>query len=232
MGRWQTPQAADGGAPRSGAFSAAPSTTRYAGCPPPHLRFAKTGRIRKGFLLNRTIITPAILPPAALAELKQWLGISTTHDDAPLSALLHAALELCEGFTGEMPIAAACEELLPLATGWQRLATRPVQAITGVSGIAADGTRSTLPADAYAIDLDADGGGWVRVTAPGAATRLAVAFTAGLASEWDALPESLRHGVMRLAAHQHRTRESEGATAVPPPTVAALWRPWRRMRLA
>jgi uncharacterized phiE125 gp8 family phage protein len=182
--------------------------------------------------MQRQIVTPPTLPPAALAELKQWLGITTALDDAPLTRLMHTALAMCEGFTGIMPIAAECEERLSLAGGWRVLATRPVQAITAAFGISAEGERFALASDAYAIDLDADGGGRVLVNAPGAASHIAVRFTAGLAESWDGLPEALRHGVMRLAAHQHREREGSGAAPVPLAAVAALWRPWRRMRLA
>jgi uncharacterized phiE125 gp8 family phage protein len=182
--------------------------------------------------MQRTIVTPPTLPPAALAELKRWLGITTAMDDAPLAALLAAGLEICEAFTGTMPLECTCEEALPLAPGWQRLATRPVQAITAVHGVPASGARFALAADAYAIELDADGTGSLRVTAPGTATRIAVRFDAGLTASWDALPDALRHGVIRLAAHQHRERESSGAAPLPPAVVAALWRPWRRLRLA
>jgi uncharacterized phiE125 gp8 family phage protein len=182
--------------------------------------------------MQRTIVAPAVLAPAALAELKQWLGITTPADDAPLAALLAAALEICEGFTGVLPLEVTCEEALPLCIGWRRLRTRPVQAIAAVYGVAADGDRFALSTGAYDVDLDADGGGRVRVAAPGDAVRIAVRFTAGLASDWDTLPDGLRHGVMRLAAHQHRQREGDGAAPLPPASVAALWRPWRRMRLA
>jgi uncharacterized phiE125 gp8 family phage protein len=182
--------------------------------------------------MKRQIVAPAALSPAALAELKQWLGITTTADDAPLAALLRAALETCESFTGTMPLVAECEEVLPVRPGWQALLTRPVQAITQVTGIAPEGTALALASDAYGIELDADGGGRVRVTAPGAASRIAVRFAAGLAASWDALPDGLRYGVLRLAAHQHRERESEGAAPLPPAAVAALWRPWRRLRMA
>ena len=182
--------------------------------------------------MKRRIVTPAALPPAALAELKQWLGITTAQDDAPLAALLRAALETCEGFTGLMPLEAACEEVLPAQAGWQALATRPVQAIAAVEGIPAEGSRFALPAEAYAVELEADGTGRVVVFQQGAAGRIAVRFTAGLAATWTDLPESLRHGVLRLAAHQHREREGAGAAPLPPAAIAALWRPWRRMRLA
>ena len=181
--------------------------------------------------MKRAIVTPPVLSPAALAELKQWLGITTTQDDVPLTDLLRAALETCEAFTGSMPIEAGCEEMLPLSGDWQCLQSRPVQAITAVQAILANGTRSALSASAYVIELDADGGGRVMVTTPGDAARLAVGFTAGLAPSWEALPDALRHGLLRLAAHQHRERESSGAGPIPPAAVAALWRPWRRMRL-
>lgn len=182
--------------------------------------------------MQRTFVTQAALAPAALAELKQWLGVTTAADDAPLAALLGAALETCEAFTGALPLEALCEELVLVTAGWQHLATRPVQAVTALYGIPAAGERFALPAEAYALELEADGGARVRVTAPGAATRVAVRFTAGLAPDWAALPDGLRHGVMRLAAHQHRARDGAEAAPLPPTAVAALWRPWRRMRLA
>jgi uncharacterized phiE125 gp8 family phage protein len=182
--------------------------------------------------MKRAIVTPPVLSPAALADLKQWLGITTAQDDGILTALLRAALEMCEGFTGTLPIEAGCEEVLPLSGDWQRLTVRPVQAITAVQAIAADGTRSVLHSSAYAMELDADGCGRVRVLTPGSATRFVVRFTAGLSPSWEALPEALRHGILRLAAHQHRERENSGAAPLPPAAVAALWRPWRRMRLA
>ena len=182
--------------------------------------------------MKRLLITPPVLPPAALAELKDWLGITTAQDDAPLTRALAAALELCEGFTGSVPLECECEEWLAVTGGWQRLATRPVQAIAAVEGVPAEGARFALNLADYEIDLDAGGGGLVRMLAPGLARRIAVRFTAGLASTWEALPETLRHGVIRLAAHQHRARDSDGAGPVPPAAIVALWRPWRRMRLA
>lgn len=182
--------------------------------------------------MKRTILTPPALPETALGEVKQWLGITTAHDDAPLAALLRMGLDLCEAFTGALPIACECEEVLPLGRGWRMLATRPVQAITAAFGIAGDGARTPLAADGYAVELDADGAGRVLVTAPGAASRIAVRFTAGLAEDWDSLPEALRHGIVRLAAHQHREREASGGAPLPPAAVAALWRPWRRLRVA
>ena len=182
--------------------------------------------------MKRVIITPAALSPAALDELKDWLAITTPRDDAALAGLLRAALETCEAFTGRMPLATLCEEVLPASGHWQTLATRPVLAITGVEGIPAEGARFALAATDYAVELVADGSAMVRVPQPGPAKRVAVRFTAGLAADWAGLPESIRHGVLRLAAHHYRQREAGPAQPEPPAAVAALWRPWRRMRIA
>jgi len=130
-----------------------------------------------------------------------------------------------------MPLIADCEEILAVCADWQAIQARPVIAITGVLGIDHAGTRSALAASAYAVEFRADGTGWVRVLDPGLAERVAVRFTAGLASGWDALPDGLRHGVVRLAAHNYRQRETGEAGPLPPAAVAALWRPWRGLRL-
>ena len=63
----------------------------------------------------------------------------------------------------------------------------------------------------------------------GGAAQVAVAYTAGLAAGWDELPPGITQGVAMLAAHLFEQREDGRA---PPAAVAALWRPWRRMRLA
>jgi uncharacterized phiE125 gp8 family phage protein len=182
--------------------------------------------------MKRAIIAPPVLAPAALDELKDWLAITTSQDDAALAALLNAALETCEAFTGHMPLEATCEEVLPADTCWRGLQTRPIQAVIGVEGIPPGGARFALAPENYAIDLDADGGAHIRVINQGAAGRVAVSFVAGLAADWAGLPDGMRHGVVRLAADAYRRRDGEGQAPQPPAAVAALWRPWRRMRLS
>ena len=181
--------------------------------------------------MNRTILAPPDLGGAPLAALKQWLAISTARDDAALIALLNTAIDMCEAFTGSLPLAVTCEEVLPNYNSWQCLATRPVQAIIGVDSIAVDGTRAAIEADAYALEVDTDGTGQVRLTRSIAARRVAVRFLAGMAVDWAGLPDALRHGIIRLAAQQFRDRDG-GTHSVPPASVAALWRPWRRLRVA
>ena len=180
--------------------------------------------------MKRAIIEPAVPAPEALAELKQWLAIATSREDPALERLVAAALEVFETFTGSLALEATCEEVLPAGGAWQCLATRPVLAVLGVDALAADGTRTPLPADGHLLELDAEGGARIRVLRPLSSGRIAVRFVAGLAASWSGLPDSLRHGVIRCAAHLHAAAASS-AEATPPAAVAALWRPWRRLRL-
>ncbi|KPL68932.1 hypothetical protein SZ64_12980 [Erythrobacter sp. SG61-1L] len=179
------------------------------------------------------MLTPAPLPDAALGELKAWLAITSDAEDALLATLLRSALDAFEGFTTRIALETEWEELLPARPlCWLRLTADPVQAITAVEAVASDGTRTPIPSDAYAVELAPDGSARLRLLRQGGAQRIALTLTAGMASEWAALPEAIHHGAIRLAAHLYRERDSEGGTATPPASVAALWRPWRRVRLA
>jgi uncharacterized phiE125 gp8 family phage protein len=178
------------------------------------------------------MVTAEPLEPgaAALAEAKAYLRIETEAEDALVARLVLSAAELCEAFTGRALLARGFVEQVPASAAWQRLRATPVLAISAVEAVPRDGAAFALPAGDYAIDIDAAGDGWIRVTAPGAATRLGVAYRAGLAAEWSGAPEALKQGIIRLAAHLYAHRDGEGDTG-PPAAVAALWRPWRRLRL-
>lgn len=166
--------------------------------------------------------------PVPIGELKAWLRIEGSGEDAILAGLIRAAADTCEAFLGRLLVARAVEETIPAPRGWTRLAAAPARAIEAVAAIGADGAAEALPAEAYAIDIDAAGEGWVRLTGPIAAARVRVGYRAGLAEDPADLPEAIRHGILRLAAHLHAHRETGGER--PPAAVTALWRPWRRLR--
>lgn len=183
--------------------------------------------------MMRAIVAPPALASAALSEIKAWLGISRSTDDAELLALTRSAIDLCEGFTGTMPLQSGCEEVLAAQGEWQALSAQPMRAITALAALDKAGARTALAASDYEFDIDADGRGLVRLLKPIDQSRLVVTYSAGLADDWAGLPEAIRHGVIRLAAHQHRARDDEKKSELSPPAaIAALWRPWRRMRLS
>jgi uncharacterized phiE125 gp8 family phage protein len=186
--------------------------------------------------MEANMVTGEAFDPGAdaLGEAKAYLRVVGSDEDALAARLLRSAGELCEQFTGKVLLAREFSETVAASAMWQRLRCAPVQAITLVEGLRSDGLAAALPAAAYAIDIDARGEGWVRVTAAGEASRVRVSYRAGLAAEWSAAPEALRQGIVRLAAHfyTHRDAADGGAGGgAPPAAVSALWRPWRRLGL-
>jgi uncharacterized phiE125 gp8 family phage protein len=174
--------------------------------------------------------------PIALAELKALLRVTISDEDALLAGLARGAADMCEAFTGRALIDRAVEEVLEVSSAlrpgsgqaWTRLGAAPVRSIDGVAALDEEGGSSPLAAEDYAIDLDAAGDGWVRVNDSGGAKRVLVSYRAGMAADPNGLPETLRHGIVRLAAHLYTNRD-QATQAGPPAAVSALWRPWRRL---
>ena len=165
--------------------------------------------------------------PVALDEVKAFLRAGHSEEDGLIAGFVRSAMATCEAFTGLALIERGVTEIVPASARWTRLTPTPVRAIEGVEAIGPDGTATPIAAEGFAVDIDAAGDGWVRVF--GLAGRVRVSFTAGLAADWNKVPEPLRQGIVRLAAHLYAARgESEGP---PPVSVAALWRPWRRLRV-
>lgn len=167
---------------------------------------------------------------AATGEAKAYLRIAGGDEDALLTRLVTAAAEACELDTGLVLLTRNFSDVVKVGGGWRRLTRIPVRAILGVEALAADGSVAALPVESYEIDIDARGEGRVRVERAGGALRTRVSYRAGLAAEWEAAPHALRQGVVRLAAHFYAHRDSARDSA-PPAAVAALWRPWRRLRI-
>ena len=168
--------------------------------------------------------------PIALAELKSFLRISVSDEDALLAGMIRAAAELCEAFTGRALIERAVEEMMTASTVPFRLGIGPVRSIGGVAAIDEAGNATALAADRFVAEIDAGGDGWVRLRANLHERRLRVSYVAGMADDWNGIPEMLRHGVVRLSAQYYLRRGEAGETEVPA-AVTALWRPWRRLRL-
>lgn len=170
-------------------------------------------------------------PPAAVPvdEVKAFLRVGNSEEDALIAGFVRSAMGACEAFTGLALVERAASEILPAPCPWQRLGLSPVRSIESIAALDDAGVETALPAEVCAIDIDAAGDGWARVIDAGGAKRARVRFTAGMAGDWNGVPEPLRQGIVRLAAHLYEVRG--GGDTMPPASVAALWRPWRRMRL-
>lgn len=178
------------------------------------------------------MMATALQPPAPAVPIEQakaYLRIAGSEEDALLAGFLRTATEYCEGFTRQALIEREAEETISARPVWTRLSQAPVRAIISVS-VAGDPEPVPLdPAD-YAIDIDAAGEGWVRVLRSGGVGRVIVRYAAGRAADWNGVPEPLRQGIVRMAAHLYVHREAADAGA-PPAAVTALWLPYRRLRI-
>jgi uncharacterized phiE125 gp8 family phage protein len=165
---------------------------------------------------------------AAVAAAKIYLRQDEQGEDALIATLAAGAIAVGEAYCATPFVTRGFEDVLGIGTDWQRLRHAPVAGIEGVTGLPAGGAPFVMAADDYRGVIDGDGIGWVRVNISGAAARVAVSYSAGLAAEWDAVPVPITQGVTMLIAHLFGDRSSDSA---PPAAVAALWRPFRRMTL-
>lgn len=163
---------------------------------------------------------PASVVAEVVAAARGYLRLAEGAETALLEPLANSAVLTAEAYCGEVWVRRDFVAVLAPAWGWRRLPARPVVAIGAVSaaGVA-------LAVDAYAVDIDADAGGWVRSSA---AVPISVAYTAGLATSFAEVPAPITQGIVALTAHLFAARDGD---MLPPAAVAALWRPFRRLRL-
>ena len=176
-------------------------------------------------------LDPLALDSVMLDEARAYLRVEAAEEDASLSAALLAAIGHAENFTRTILLRRNAREILSAPNGWQILQAAPVQSISGVTGIPAEGATFALTADAWEAKISSRGEAYVRIIQTGSAGRVDIACVAGLAADWSVLPEVLRLGLLRLTAHFYTHRDAPGAGG-PPAAALALLLPWRRMRLS
>jgi uncharacterized phiE125 gp8 family phage protein len=169
-------------------------------------------------------------PIVTLNEAQAYVRIETGEEEALLAGLIRTASALCEAFINQVVIARPFEQDIPASTVWERLSVTPVRSISNVASVDASGFETPVPGDAYTVDIDSAGDGWVRVSNASPDSRIRVRGTAGMSDGENNVPEPIRQGVLRLVAHLFTARDGEGGE--PPAAVTALWRPYRRTRLA
>ena len=169
-------------------------------------------------------------PVVSLSEAQAYVRIETGEEEAVLAGLIRTASAVCESFINQVVIAREFAVDLPASAAWSQVGVLPVRSVSGVELVNAAGVSSPLPSSGYAIDVDESGVGWVRLMSGTASGRMRVRGSAGMAADQNGVPEPIRQGVLRLVAHLFASRDGGGDA--PPAAVTALWRPYRRMRLA
>jgi uncharacterized phiE125 gp8 family phage protein len=184
--------------------------------------------------MQRRIVELADVSGNALADLKSWLGITRPNEDALLTDLLHMALAMCEGFTGQAPLSQLVEERLPLSIGQSSLTSRPVSSISAVELVLQDADRTELTSSQYEARIEAGGNVTFRQFASLDGQAVVVTSRVGIGETWADVPAPLKQGIIRLCAYHYHDRDRPNDTrkaSSPPTSVTALWRPWQDLRL-
>jgi uncharacterized phiE125 gp8 family phage protein len=169
-------------------------------------------------------------PAAALGELKLFLRIEDSREDALLAGLLRAATETVEAMLGLLLFEREVEERGIARSGSLVLTAEPARTLVLARLELADGTQRTLGALEASLRTDAHGCGQLTLQGVSDGTDVVVRYRAGMASDWNWVPESLRLAVIRVASHFFSHRDAPDDPGIPP-SVRRMISPWRARRL-
>jgi len=184
--------------------------------------------------MQRRIIEPADVSGDALSQLKSWLGITRSNEDALLADLLQTGLAMCEAFTGQAPLSQLVEGQLSTKAGTSVLSSRPVTSLIGLELVSQDGNRAPLAGAEFEAEISSDGRLAVTLLQDLQGQNVTVTARVGSSEDWDTVPAALKQGIIRLCAHYYRDRDrpgEPGKASSPPTIVSALWRPYQTLRL-
>jgi uncharacterized phiE125 gp8 family phage protein len=181
------------------------------------------------------IVTPPASEPLTLAEVKEFLRVDHSDDDATLAIFITAARQLCESYTRMALLPTTFEEYFddfPQYTGTFkdeiRLSRSPVSAVTYVKYI--DGNETTITANAadYKIDtisrparISPDNGWFGTYETINA---VFVRYVAGFADA-ASVPAPLKHGIMLVIGDMYENRTDSVKRL--PTASEYLWNPYR-----
>lgn len=171
------------------------------------------------------LLTAPAAEPVTLAEAKAFLRLEHGAEDDLVARLIAAAARQVEQATRRVLVAQRwrLDVAAPEAGAWIALKPRPVRSVEAVSVRLRDGTVETLDSDAWRFDWAGERLALKSAAVPGG--RLEIELACGFGDP-EAVPESLRLAVMRLAADAFE-RRSDG----PPVDVSDLVAPYRDFRL-
>jgi uncharacterized phiE125 gp8 family phage protein len=181
------------------------------------------------------IVTPPASEPLTLAEVKEFLRVDHSDDDATLAIFITAARQLCESYTRMALLPTTFEEYFddfPQYSGDYkdeiRLSRSPVSAVTYVKYI--DGNETTITANAadYKIDtisrparISPDNGWFGTYETINA---VFVRYVAGFADA-ASVPAPLKHGMMLVIGDMYENRTDSVKRL--PTASEYLWNPYR-----
>lgn len=183
------------------------------------------------------LVTPPAIEPVTLAELKTHARIDTDADDALLSALITAARQWAESYTGRAFVTQTWRLTLDLPelahtvqAGSIRLPRAPLQSVTSVQTYDDADQQSLWAAANYFVDTQSEPGRLVLRTGAcwplptRAANGVVVTYVAGYGDAAADVPAPLHTALLQLAAfwYERRGDALDGDMAVPTAVQALL----------
>lgn len=202
-----------------------------------------------------SLVSPPAEEPVTTQELKDWLRLETSADDALVASLGKAARSLVERLTGRQLVTASwlmTLDAFPWPGGWEflerpglfpdphqiRLPKAPLQSVSSVTYYDMGDVLRTLDTSVYVVDAATDPGRILLAMAkvwpvtrlkPGA---VRVTFTAGYGAA-SAVPEELKLAIKLAVAwwYEHRGDDLAAApTKLPLAVESLLWATWNGER--
>lgn len=168
-------------------------------------------------------------PVVPIVELRTYLRIETDAEDAVLAGLIRAATSMVEAWLGRLLVERSVTERFDDPAGALRLSAGPVAAVSAVTLTPPGGDDGPLAEGDWRLVRQRDGAAEIRLLR-GIEGALTVSYRAGMAADWNGLPEALRLAVMRAAGHLHLNRDGADDSGLPL-AVRQLLAPWRRLRI-
>ncbi|MBL8590885.1 MAG: hypothetical protein JNK46_20305 [Methylobacteriaceae bacterium] len=188
--------------------------------------------------MSAHLVQAPAIEPVSPAELRDWLKIDTTDEDATLAALVTAARLALEGHARRAFISQTWRFIYAssMPDGTMRLPLAPLASLVALRVYDAAGVATTAAPAMVELDLDDQRPAVRLVDADllGRAARFEVEVVVGYGAAAGDVPATVRQAIRMLAAAWHGRRgdatPQDGARL--PPDVAALIGPLRRTRLA
>lgn len=166
------------------------------------------------------ITVPPSAEPITLSEAKSRLSIADAEDDTDIPALITAAREQAESYTGRSFITQTIELALDYFPDEIELPRGPVQSIVSIKYLDRDAVIQTLPGSEYSLDdysvvpwvLPAAGSSWP--TTFDASNAVKIQYVAGFGAA-AAVPEDIKQALYLAVGHWTRF-QAEAESGVGP----------------
>lgn len=188
--------------------------------------------------MPRALVTLPSAEPVTLSEAKAHLRVTASDEDSLISALTTAARDWAENFTQRAIMTQTWDYLIDAFADEIELPLPPLQSVTYVKYLDADGVEQTLASTEYTVDTAADRGvvrlaynkTWPVTRAQ--ANAVTIRFVAGY-SATNPVPGAIKAACLLILGELYARRETAivGApiTTVPLSAENLLW-PYRSLR--